>query len=131
MGSRPPFSRQPDRGGERDGYDLLRAVEFAAATYGWGPDYIELCLTDEQLVGIFDAAQDRLTDRSQSDFEAMLEAVRLGTVFAHDGRQYGSWRRSQPRRRGDRSSGLTGMALESAVMRIAALFPENVSRGTV
>lgn len=57
----------------------------------------------------------------------MVEAVRVGTVFAHDGKQYGKWKSSNRARKG--GGGLTGAALEAAVMRVAQQFPDNVVRG--
>lgn len=58
----------------------------------------------------------------------MVEAVRIGTVFAHDKRQYSRWQ-SRKKRIPKRGSGLVGAALEAAVMRVAELFPKNVVHG--
>ena len=57
----------------------------------------------------------------------MVEATRVGTVFAHDRKAYARWanrkRAKQPQR------GLTGHALEAAVMGIQRRFPDNVIVG--
>lgn len=75
-----------------------------------------------------DAAQDRVTARSSVDFDTMVESVRVGTVFAHDASAYARWRsKHRPGRKRER--GLTGAALEDAVMRVAGMFPGNVVRG--
>lgn len=97
-----------------------------AAEHGWSPRYIERELTDEHLVLLLDEASDRQAAHAQADFDRMVEAVRVGTVFAHDGKQHAKWTRArrEPRK------GLTGAALEAAVMRLATIFPENVERVT-
>jgi len=51
--------------------------------------------------------------------------VRVGTIFAHDAKQYGKWR-SRQRSSQRRQRGLTGAALEAAVARVAEMFPGNV-----
>ena len=128
MASREPFSRHPRRGDRAgDGWDLARAADFAAATYGWGRDELDR-LTDEQLVAYFDAAQERLDIAFRVEFERLVEAVRVGTIFAHDARQYTRWRSRGEARPARRERSLTGAALEAAVMRVAAIFPQNVVR---
>lgn len=52
----------------------------------------------------------------------------MGSIFGRDQKAYQKWARSS-RRAPSHARGLTGMALESAVMRIAAQFPNNVIRG--
>jgi hypothetical protein len=52
-----------------------------------------------------------------------VEAVRLGTVYAHDSKAYKRWR-DRPKK--VRRSSLSDAALESAIMNIGRLFPENV-----
>ena len=128
MASREPFSRHPrqrDAGGG-DGWDLARAAEFVADAFGWGPDYIDGVLTDEQLVAYLDAAQERIDDRRSGEFDALVEAVRVGTIFAHDAKQYGRWR---SRSRNRRKPGLTGQALEQAIRSLAGAHPEYVVMG--
>ncbi len=100
-----------------------------ASQYGWTPDYIERCLTDEQLFGILDAATDRLSDRSRHEFESMVEAVRVGTITAHDRKAFSQWQHALASRR-PKGRVLTDDALESAIRGIAAMFPDNVDRVT-
>jgi hypothetical protein len=84
-------------------------------------------LTDEQLVALFDAAYERRSARVQSDFDAMVEAVRVGTIIAHDAKAARKW---QTRKRSAvRSRGLTGMDLERAVAHLAISNPEYVVVG--
>jgi hypothetical protein len=84
-------------------------------------------LTDEQLVALFDAAADRRQARVQADFEAQVEAVRIGTIIAHDRKAHMKW---QHRKRADaRSHGLTGMDLERAIGHLAVANPEYVVVG--
>lgn len=97
-----------------------------ASTYHWSARHIEHELTDELLVLYLDEETDRVRDRAQADFDRTVEAVRVGTIFAHDGRQYARWLAGKPAAK--RGRGLTGDALEAAVMGIAAMFPENVER---
>lgn len=79
----------------------------------------------------FDAAQDRTERAGSADFDVMVEAVRVGTIFAHDAKQHQRWARTRQSRSwtGKPQRGLTGAALEAAVMRVASLFPENVIGG--
>lgn len=129
MACRPPFSRhgRPDERREPDPNALAHAADFAAATYGWPPDFLEAGLTDEQLLFYFDAAQDRLERLATTEFEGAIEAVRVGTVFAHDVKQYTRWRNRRKAATG-RSRGMVGAELEAAVGRLASLFPKNVIR---
>lgn len=51
----------------------------------------------------------------------------MGAIFGRDQKAYDRWRRSnQPA-----PVSLTGDRLEAAVMGIAAMFPDNVIRGTL
>lgn len=127
MGCAPPFSRRarPERA-EPDEWALSSVYEFFAREYGWGADYVDSVLTDAQIVAYLDAAEDRIEAQQRSKFEGWVEAVRVGYIFARDGKQYTRWR-SSTRSKGQR--GLTGHALEQAVMRIASMFPSNVEVG--
>lgn len=49
-------------------------------------------MTDEQLVAYLDAAHHRLGDEAEARFADSIEALRAGTIFAHDAKQYGRWR---------------------------------------
>ena len=128
MASREPFSRirRGQHGAADDEWDIARAAEFAAESYGWGPDYIER-LTDEQIVTYLDSATERLDGAASVRFEEAVEATRIGYIIARDRRSYQRWN-SRPRR-GAKRKGLTGMALESAVRNIAAMYPDNVIIG--
>jgi len=54
----------------------------------------------------------------------------MGAVFAHNSRAYRRWR-SAFERLAKKPKQLAPDALEAAVMRVAEMFPKNVSRGTV
>lgn len=70
-----------------------------------------------------DAGIDRIEERVVADFDAMVEAVRTGYVIARDRKAANRWR---GRRRPGRKTALTGAALESAIMSLAATHPEYV-----
>lgn len=130
MASREPFSRKGARGDDGRSPDerLIGAYEFAAAEYGWSPAFLEEGLSDEQLVAYLDAASDRIGQHRKADFEASVEAVRVGTIFAHDQKAAARWRRSLARQDGHQV-GLTGAALEGAVATLARSNPEYVVVG--
>lgn len=50
----------------------------------------------------------------------------MGSWFGRDPKAYSKWATKTHRPTG---RGLTGQALESAVMRVASIFPDNVTRG--
>jgi hypothetical protein len=59
----------------------------------------------------------------------MVTATQIGTALVFDDSKRSNWRRWQDYRRrltGKTERGLTGHALEQAVMAIAQRFPENV-----
>lgn len=127
MGCAPPFSRRArEQRDDADEWALSGVYDFIAREFGWGRDYVDGVLSDEQLVAYLDAASERLEERHRAEFDGWVEAVRVGTIFAHDNKQYGKWR-SRPHP-GRQQRGLTGAALEQAVMRIAAMFPGQVIR---
>jgi len=76
-----------------------------------------------------DAYSDRLEDETDAAFQTAVEAARAGAIFARreNDRQYQSWRRRV--RRSTEKIGLTGQALESAIMGFAAMHPEYVVVG--
>ena len=125
MASRQPKSRR--RSGGRQ-FDHSRSVEWLAAEYGWSNAYVERELTDEQLVAYFDAASERRNEQSLSEFERAVETVRLGTGFLHDAPAYRRWK-SRMSRSQSRTQGVTGQALEAAVMGLARQHPEYVVMG--
>ena len=99
-----------------------------AAEYHWSPRYVEGQLTDELFILYLDAAVDRLGDRAKARFETLVEAVRAGTIFGHDDRQYRKWTGFR-RAAATESHGLRGAALEQAVMALARAHPEYVVVG--
>jgi hypothetical protein len=72
-------------------------------------------------VELIDAAVDRQIDAS----DARVEEMRAAWIFAHDDKQHRRWR-SAVDRRANRSSGLTGEALERAIMSLAVSSPDIV-----
>jgi hypothetical protein len=75
------------------------------------------------------AAQDRLDQEHRVAFSDAVESVRIGTVIASNARAARTWRLEQKRAasrevRGE--TGLSGAALEQAVMAIAGRSPEYV-----
>jgi hypothetical protein len=123
-GRKPKSRRSP---GEPDEFDLARAVERLAREYGWGPDYLDGVLTDEQLVAYLDAAAERMGIEADSRFTEAVEAVRIGYVIANDKRAYGSWRSRRRPKHAQRV--MSGQALEAAVMSLARRNPEYVTVG--
>ena len=65
---------------------------------------------------------DRVEERARTD----VETVRAGTIYAHDSKAYQKWRRHRLA-----GPALSRDALESAVMNVARMFPDNVTRGVM
>lgn len=126
MAGRQPFRRHRVRGAPvREPDDALAgAYEFAAATYGWTARRVRTELTDELLLLYLEEASERITDAHESE----VEAIRAGTILAYDAKAYRRWRSAVDRRH-DRRTGLTGAALEAAVMSLAGAHPEYVAYG--
>jgi hypothetical protein len=128
---RQPFSRR-DADGDLDerGPDerLLDAFEFVAAEYGWKVQEVDEELSDEQLVSYLDSASSRIERRARADFDGWVEAVRLGTIVAHDAALYRRWKRDRDAKP---TKPMSDAAIEAGIMRLAGMFPENVMRGTV
>jgi hypothetical protein len=101
-----------------------------AREYGWSAEHLNTRVTDEQLFAYIDAYSERLEDDVQAAFESAVEAARAGAIFARreNDRQYQSWRRKS-RRKADTKVGLSGQALETAIMGFAAQHPEYVVVG--
>jgi hypothetical protein len=102
-----------------------------AREYGWSAEYLDIRVTDEQLSAYIDAYNERLEDETQAAFESAVEAARAGAIFARreNDRQYQSWRRKRRRNEPDKKIGLSGQALETAIMGFAAQHPEYVVVG--
>lgn len=124
MASREPFSRHARGGEPADEWELTRVADYAASTYGWGPPDLDEYLTDEQLVAYFDAAQERQSEHVSAEFERMVEAVRVGYIFARDQKQYDRWARKRKH-----TKPLSGAALEQVVMGLARAHPEYIAYG--
>ena len=58
----------------------------------------------------------------------MVEAVRAGMIFARNDKQYRRWR-AKVRSKAGEAVGLTGAALEKAILGLAAQHPEYVVIG--
>ena len=74
-------------------------------------------MTDEQFVGYLDAHQERATT-----FVDAVEAVRMGTLFAHDGTQYTHWRANVARQSGQKPDGAT------TIEQLARDYPDHVGK---
>jgi len=70
-------------------------------------------LTDEQLASYLDSAATRIRQKRQVDFEDAIEAVRAGTIVAHDAKAYNRWKTDVTRRSGgaDTRQGLRALKL--------------------
>lgn len=84
-------------------------------------------MSDAQLVAYLDAAQDRLASEAESRMDEAVEAVRIGYLAATQKGVYSKW--TNRRRRGRQQVGLTGAALEAAIMGLARTNPEYVVVG--
>jgi hypothetical protein len=86
-------------------------------------------------VAYFDMAAERIEERDRGSFELAVEAARIGTAAAWSRDAASSWRSSRSRLRAKSSKpaepGLTGEALEAAVMAIAMRDPGIVAMRTV
>jgi hypothetical protein len=56
-------------------------------------------------VAYTDAAQDRITAASRTDFANAVEAVRAGTIFARNQKAHDRWQSDVARRSGERQQG--------------------------
>jgi hypothetical protein len=73
-----------------------------------------------------EAAGKRVAQRASARFSEHVEAIRAGTIFARDSRQYQRWAARQKQRA---TKSLTGAALEAAIARIGDQFPGHVIHG--
>lgn len=84
-------------------------------------------MTDEQFLAYIDAATDRIVRTHEREFDAMVEAVRVGTIVASDRKAFGRWQSIRARREakavGAAGGGLSGASLERAILGIAAANP--------
>jgi len=77
------------------------------------------------------AAQTRVDREDDEAYDRMVEATRLGVVYAYNPKRYAAWRRRQNAQNPRRRRSLSPAALESAVANIARLFPDNVIHGVM
>jgi hypothetical protein len=136
VGGREPFrdtrrDRPPEPDAEpddrTDNERVEDAFEFCASEYGWTARTVETQLTDEQLELYARASSRRQRDVVEVRHHAAVEAVRLGTVFAYDADAARRWHRDVGSARGrSRGRGLTGQALENAILGMAQRRPDLV-----
>jgi hypothetical protein len=74
-----------DERDEPDEWAISGVYDFIAREFGWGRDYVDNVLSDEQLVAYLDAATERLESQQEAEWATAVESVRVGTIFAHDG----------------------------------------------
>ena len=74
-----------------------------------------------------DTAVDRIDRERTARHESWIEAVRVGTIFAHDGKAHRRW--VQSRRRAPTGAGLAGADLERTILGLAAAHPDLVAVG--
>lgn len=77
-------------------------------------------------MALLDAAIDRLEEEATSEFETMVEAVRSGTILAHDSKAYQRWRSKIGRRKGSGDPLLDAINLERKIASLAGMNPEYV-----
>lgn len=70
----------------------------------------------------FDAANERVADQWAAD----VEAVRIGTVAGSDRKANERWQRERNKMKVQPEQGLTGAALERAIMTLAQAHPDLV-----
>jgi hypothetical protein len=71
-------------------------------------------------MALLDADQDLLTEQVTARFAEAIEAVRAGTIFAHEQQQYSRWRRDLERR--------DGTTNRTTLEQLAREFPDHVGR---
>lgn len=112
-------------------YGLVAAFEFCAAEYGWSPDYIDTHVTDEQFALYVEKAAERKRQASFAELDRIVNGTSWGVAIAFDrkgrnARKWQSLRRKVMRDAGTHEKGLTGAALETAVMALASADPSLV-----
>lgn len=123
MGRGQPF--RPTRPGrddagpdERTPDERLHAVyEFCAAEYGWTARKVEQDITDEQLYEYFISADARIERKNRNEYEAAIEANRIGYIIARDADAFRRYQRMTTQH--GKGQGLTGADLERAIDKLA------------
>lgn len=122
---RLPQGSQPGDNDRDDRYYLLEVYEFFTAEYGSGsPAEIEARFTDEQFALYIQKAAKRKASEAFAALDRVVIGTSWGMAIAHDTKKRAARRWESIRRktlRGtQRKRGLTGAALEAAVMGLAA-----------
>ena len=123
------LSERGDEGNGGGGYQLVEVYEFFAAEYGWTARFIEANLTDEQFALYAEKAARRKGRQAFAELDRIVTGTSWGMAIAHDskGRNARKWDRIRAKGLGDkRPQGLSGAALEQAVMAIASADPSLV-----
>ena len=127
----PKRGEQGDGGGG-DRYELIEVYESFAAEYGLGsPADIEARFTDEQFALYAQKAAKRKRQAAFAELDRIVTGTSWGVSIAFDRKKrtahkWESVRRKAMRDTGPTSKGLTGAALEAAVMAIASADPSLV-----
>ncbi len=121
---------QQGSGGGDDSYGLVEVYEWFAAEYGWSPGFIEANLTDEQFALYAEKQAERRQAQAFAELDRIVSGTSWGVSIAFDskGRAGRKWQgiRSKGLRKSGQSQGLSGAALEQAVMAIAGADPSLV-----
>lgn len=123
-----PFSgrrRERREDGADPDWERASTYVFVARDLNWGLGDVRRRLTYGQLHYYLAAAEERLVAEQRNRFETAVEAARVGYITARDQKAYGKWQRSLAKGHG-RPVGLTGHALEQAVMGFALANPDLV-----
>lgn len=121
-----------EQGNSRSGdrYGLVEVYEWFAAEYGWSPRFIDDNLTDEQFALYTEKAAKRRQAQAFLELDRIVSGTSWGVGIAFDqkGRAARKWDRIRNKQLGaaGRSPGMTGAALEQAVMAIASADPSLV-----
>lgn len=114
-------------GGQGGGDDELGAAyEFFASEYGWSADYLEGHVTDEQFGFYLDAAATRKEQAAFIELDRIVVGTQWGVAIALDSskgrKNFHRWDsvRRKAVRGAQREKGLTGAALEAAIMAMKA-----------
>jgi hypothetical protein len=124
-------SERGQSGDGSGGYRLVEVYEAFAAEYGWRPDQIEQYVTDEQLAVYAEKYAKRRKAQAFHELDRLVTGTSWGTAIAFDSKGRASRKWQAERRKAHRSTGrekgLTGKALDNAVMALAAADPSLVA----
>ena len=100
--------------------DIIAVYEFCAAEYHWGPEYIEACVTDSQLVAYLDRAIDRRDKENQATVDRLTVGVNAGTLITYDREALRRWQSRHPRQQSPTD-------FRATADRLARMFPQKVT----